>query len=85
MSSRQLHSNGDSDALSLPTTTRKSKGRKSTQPRMEQQQDLLQQWATLQLSPLKNQPPRPASTQPTVGESAAPTAGQIDRSHSTPL
>ena len=51
---------------------------------MEQQQDQLQQQATVQLSPLQNQPPRPASTQPTTGESAAPTAGQTDRSHSTP-
>ena len=72
MSSRQLHSNGDSDRLSLPPTTRKGKGKKPTQPAMEQQQDQLQQQATVQLSPLQNQPPRPASTQPTMGESAAP-------------
>ena len=50
---------------------------------MEQQQDQLQQQATVQLSPLQNQPPRPASTQPTVGESATPTTGQTDKSHST--
>ena len=74
MSSRQLCSNSDSDGLSLPLATRKGKGKKSTQPTMEQQQDQLQQWATVQLSPLQNQPPRPASTQPTVRESAAPTA-----------
>ena len=85
MSSRQLCSNGDSDGLSLPPTTRKGKGKKSTQPPMEQQQDQLQQQATVQLSPLQNQPPRPASTQPTMGESVAPTTGQTDRSHSTPV
>ena len=83
MFSRQLRSNVDSDGLSLPPATRKGKGKKSTQPTMEQQQDQLQKWATVQLSPLQNQPPRPASTQPTMGESAAPTTGQTDRSHST--
>ena len=50
---------------------------------MEQQQDQLQQQATVQLAPLQNQPPRPAYTQPTRGESAIPAAGQTDRSHST--
>ena len=84
MSSRQLCSNDDSDGLSLPPATRKGKGKKSTQPTMEQQQDQLQQWVTVQLSTLQNQPPRPASTQPTAGESTTPTAGQTDRSHSTP-
>ena len=43
MSSRQLCSDGDSDGLSQPPATRKSKGKKSTQPTMEQQQDQLQQ------------------------------------------
>ena len=39
MSSRQLHSEGDSDGLSLPATTRKGRGKKtSDQPGMEQQQ-----------------------------------------------
>ena len=38
----------------------------------------------VQLSPLQNQSPRPASTQPTMGESATPATGQTDRSHSTP-
>ena len=51
---------------------------------MEQQQDQLQQWATVQLSPVQNQPPKPASTMPTVGESATPATGQTDRFHSTP-
>ena len=64
-----------SDGLSLPPATRKGKGKKSTQPTMEQQQDQLQQQATMQLSPVQNQPPRPASTQPTTGESSAATAG----------
>ena len=72
MSSRQLHSNGDSDGLNQPPTTRKGKGKKSTQPTMEQQQDQLQHWATVQLSPVQNQPPRPASTQPTVGKISCP-------------
>ena len=59
MSSRQLHSNGDLDGLSLPPTTGKSKGKgkKLNQPEMEQQQDQLQQQATVQISPLQNQPP----------------------------
>ena len=52
---------------------------------MEQQHDQLQQCSTVQLLPLQNQPPRPASTQPTAEESAAPTTGQADRSSSTPL
>ena len=43
MSFRQLHSNSDSDGLSLPPTTRKGRGKKSNQPEMEQQQDQLQQ------------------------------------------
>ena len=51
---------------------------------MEQQQDQLQQQATVQLSLLQNQPPIPDFTQPTAGESATPTAGQTDRSHSMP-
>ena len=44
MSSRQLRSNGESDGLSLPPTTRKGRGKKSSnQSEMEQQQDQLQQ------------------------------------------
>ena len=43
MSSRQLRSNGDSNGPSLPPAIRKGKGKKSTQPTMEQQQDQLQQ------------------------------------------
>ena len=43
MSSRQLRSNGDSDGISLPPTARKSRGKKSNQPEVEQQQDELQQ------------------------------------------
>ena len=43
MSSRQLCCNGDSDRLSLPQAIGKGKGKKSTQPTMEQQQDQLQQ------------------------------------------
>ena len=85
MPSRQLHSKGESDGLSLPAPTRKGKGKQSNQQEMEQQQDQLQQRATVQISPLQNQPLRHASTQPTLGESAAPTAGQADRSSSTPL
>ena len=63
MSSRQLCSKGDSDGQSLPYITRKGKGKKSQDlPEMEQQQqDQLQQHATVQLSPLQNQPPRPPS------------------------
>ena len=52
---------------------------------MKQQHDQLQQCSTVQISPLQNQPARPASTQPTAEESAAPTTGQADRSSSTPL
>ena len=84
MSSRQLHSKGGSDGLSLPATTRKGRSKQSNQQEMEQQQDQLQR-ATVQKSPLQNLPSRPASTQPTVGESAAPTTGQVDRSNSTLL
>ena len=85
MSFRQLHSKGESDGLSLPATTRKDRGKKSSnKPEMEQQQDQLQQHATVQISPLPEQPPRPASTQLATGESATPAAGQADRSSSTP-
>ena len=82
MSSRQLHSKVESDGLSLPATTRKGRGKKSSnQPEMEQQQpDQLQQHATVQISPLPNQPPRPASTKLATGESAAPAADPTDRS-----
>ena len=51
----------------------------------QQQQDQLQQHATVQISPLPNQPHRPASTQLTAGESATPSTGQADRSSLTPL
>ena len=52
---------------------------------MEQQQpDQLQQHATVQISPVPDQPPWPASTQLTAGESANPAAGQADRPSSTP-
>ena len=85
ISSRQLCSNSDSDGLSVPPTTRKCRGKKSNQQEMEQQQDQLQQQATLQISPLQDQPPRPASTQPTAGESATPAADPACRSSSTPL
>ena len=49
-----------------------------------QQQDQLQQCATVQISPLPDQPPRPASTQLTAEGSATPATGQADRSSSTP-
>ena len=87
MSSRQLRSNSESDGLSLPATTRKGRGKKSSNKSEieQQQQDQLQLCATVQISPLQNQPLRPASTQPTVGASATPTKGQADRSSSTQL
>ena len=44
----------------------------------------MQQHATVPLSPLPDQPPRPASAQLTAGESAAPATGEADRSSSTP-
>ena len=86
MSSRQLYSKGESDRLSLPAVTRKGRGKKSpNQPEVEQQQqDQLQQHATVQISPLPDQPPRPASTQLAAGESAAPVAGQAGKSRPTP-
>ena len=61
MSSRQLCSKGESDGLSLPAVTRKGRGKKSSnQSDMEQQQqDQLQQHATVQMSLLQNQPSRP--------------------------
>ena len=43
MSSRQLHSKGESDGLSIPATTRKGRGKQSNQQEIEQQQDQLQQ------------------------------------------
>ena len=51
---------------------------------MEQQQDQLQQQPTVQLSPLHQEPARPASAQDSMGGSAAPTTGQMDRPYSTP-
>ena len=84
MSSRQLCSHSDSDGLSLPPTSRKGRGKKSNQPEMEQQQHQSQQWATVQISPLQNKPPRPASTQPTAGKSPTPATGEANRSTSTP-
>ena len=78
MSSRQLCSKGESNGLSLPAATRKGRVKiSSNKPEIEQQQqDQLQQHATVQISPLQNQPQRPASTQLTAGESSNPAAGQ---------
>ena len=85
MSSRQLQSKGESDGLSLPAATRKGRGKKSSnQLDMEQQQDQLQQSATVQTSSLQNQPLRPTFTQLTAGESATPATGPADRLSSTP-
>ena len=87
MSSRQLCSKGELDGLSLPATTRKGKGKKSSnQPEMEQQQpDQLQQHETVQISPLPYQSPRPASIQLAMGESAilpqAKQTGQAQPHH----
>ena len=84
MSSRPLCS--ESDGLSLPAVTRKGRIKKSSnQSEMEQQeQNQFQQHATVQISPLPDQPLRPASAQVTAGESAVPAVGQADRSSSTP-
>ena len=77
MSFRQLHSNSELNG--------KGRGKKSSnQSEREQQQDQLQQRATVQILPPQNQPSKPASTQPTVEESATPAAGQAERSSLTP-
>ena len=68
MSSRQLHSHGESDGLSLPERTRKSK-KSSDQPEMDQQ-----------TSP---QPSRPGSAQLPAGDSAAPATSPAARTEST--
>ena len=68
MSSRQLHSHGESDGLSLPERTRKSK-KSSDQPEMDQQ-----------TSP---QPSRPGSAQLLAGDSAAPATSPAARTEST--
>ena len=51
---------------------------------MEQQEEQLQQQPPVQLSPLQQQPSQPASTQLSLGESAAPAAGKTCRPTSTP-
>ena len=68
MSSRQLHSHGESDGLSLPERTRKSK-KSSDQPDMDQQ-----------TSP---QPSRPGSAQLPTGDSATPATSPAARTEST--
>ena len=68
MSSRQLYSHGESDGLSLPERTRKSK-KSSDQPDMDQQ-----------MSP---QPSRPGSAQLTTGDSATPATNLAARTEST--
>ena len=67
MSSRQLHSHGESDGLSLPEQTRKSK-KSSDQPEMDQQ-----------TSP---QPSRPDSAQLLAGDSATPATSPAARTES---
>ena len=68
MSSRQLHSHRESDGLSLPERTRKSK-KSSDQPDMDQQ-----------TSP---QPSRPDSAQLPTGDSATPATSPAARTEST--
>ena len=68
MSSRQLCSHGESDGLSLPEKTRKSK-KSSDQPDMDQQ-----------TSP---QPSRPGSAQLPTGDSATPATSPAARTEST--
>ena len=70
MSSRQLCSHGESDGLSLPERTRKSK-KSSDQPDMDQQ-----------TSP---QPSRPGSVQVPTGDSAASATNLAARTESTTL
>ena len=68
MSSRQLHSHGESDGLSLPERTRKGK-KSSDQQEMEQ------------TSP---QPNRPGSVQLPAGDSATPATIPAARTECTP-
>ena len=68
MSSRQLCSHGESDGLSLPERTRKSK-KSSDQPDMDQQ-----------TSP---QPSRPGSAQLPTGDSATSATSPAARTEST--
>ena len=68
MSSRQLHSHGESDGLSLPERTRKGK-KSSDQPEMDQQ-----------TSP---QSSRPGSAQLPTGDSATPATSLAARTKST--
>ena len=68
MSSRQLCSHRESDELSLPERTRKSR-KSSDQPEMDQQ-----------TSP---QPSRPGSDQLPTGDSAAPATSLAARTEST--
>ena len=68
MSSRQLHSHRESDGLSLPERTRKSK-KSSDQPEMDQQ-----------TSP---QPSKPGSVQLLTGDSATPATNPAARTEST--
>ena len=68
MSSRQLHSHGESDGLSLPERTKKGK-KSSDQPEMDQQ-----------TSP---QSSRPGSAQLPTGDSATPATSLAARTKST--
>ena len=68
MSSRQLFSHGESDGLSLPERTRKSK-KSSDQPEMDQQ--------------TPPQPSRPGSAQLPKGDSATPATSPAARTEST--
>ena len=68
MSSRQLHSQEESDGLSLPERTRKNK-KSSDQPDMDQQTSL--------------QPSRPGSAQLPTEDSAAPATSPAARTEST--
>ena len=82
---KQLHSKGESDRLSLPAVTRRGRCKKSSnQPEMEQQQDQLQLCTTVQTSSLPEQPLRLAFPHLTAKEPVAPSAGQADKSSSTP-
>ena len=67
MSSRQLRSHGESDGLSLPERTRKSK-KSSDQPELDQQ--------------TSTQPSRPGSAQLLTGDSAAPATSLAARTES---
>ena len=70
MSSRQLCSHRESDGLSLPERTRKSK-KLSDRPEMDQQ--------------TSQQPSRPGSAQLPTGDSAAPATSPAARTESTAL